>query len=139
VKATATRTAGFTHRSVAGGHELTIDEPEAVGGANEGPSPQALLAASLASCTAITMEMYAERKGWPLDGLEVSCELEMAQPGEATVFSLTLRMPADLEEEQVERLRAIAARCPIHRVLEGEVRFVEKLKPLDAGADQHGS
>ena len=63
-------------------HRLTADEPEDHGGDDAGPSPQELLAASLASCTAITMEMYAKRKGWNVDGLEVDVRLH-ARPSAA--------------------------------------------------------
>ena len=109
-------------------HHLTADEPEEEGGADEGPSPQELLAASLASCTAITMEMYARRKGWNVDGLEVDCRFTPAERGCPTRFELLMRMPAHLSEEQVERLRVIAAKCPIHRTLEGEVAFDERVE-----------
>ena len=93
-----------------------------------GPSPQELLAASLASCTAVTMEMYAERKGWNVDGLEVDCRYSPAERGCPTRFELIMRMPAHLSEEQVERLQVIAAKCPVHRTLEGEVAFDERVE-----------
>jgi putative redox protein len=109
-------------------HHLTADEPEDQGGDDEGPSPQELLAASLASCTAITMEMYAKRKGWNVDGMEVDCDYTPAERGSATNFKLVMRMPAHLSEEQVERLRVIAAKCPVHRTLEGEVLFDERVE-----------
>ena len=93
-----------------------------------GPSPQELLAASLAACTAITMEMYAKRKGWVVDGLEVVCDYTPAERGCPTKFELVMRMPASLSEEQTERLRVIAAKCPVHRTLEGEVAFEERVE-----------
>src|SRR5436853_6199893 len=109
-------------------HELTADEPKDQGGDDEGPSPQELLAASLASCTAVTMEMYAQRKGWDVSGLEVDCRYTPAERGCPTRFELIMRMPAHLGEEQVERLRVIAAKCPVHRTLEGEVAFEERVE-----------
>ena len=67
------------------------------------------------------MEMYAQRKGWNTDGLEVDVDYTPADRGSPTRFDLVMRMPAHLSEEQVEKLRVIAAKCPIHRTLEGEV------------------
>jgi uncharacterized OsmC-like protein len=76
--ARATRTKGFSHTvEIRGGdHVLTADESRKDGGNDEGPSPQELLAASLASCTAVTMEMYAKRKGWDVGGIEVEIDTE---------------------------------------------------------------
>jgi putative redox protein len=127
MKATAGRTAGFTHRVEIRQHELTADEPHDLGGEDQGPNPQELLAAALASCTAITIEMYAERKGWDVGALEVNCEYEQAERGAPTEFKLTLRLPAGLSADQVERITAIAAKCPVHRTLEGEARFAQEV------------
>ncbi len=91
-------------------------------------SPEELLAAALASCTAITMEMYADRKGWDLSGLEVDCNYTPADRGCPTAFNLVMRLPDHLTNEQVERLSVIAAKCPIHRTLESEVSFNERFE-----------
>jgi putative redox protein len=115
-------------------HQLTVDEPVAVGGEDAGPDPQELLAASLASCTAITMEMYASRKGWNLGPVEVAVEYSPADRGCVTKFELVLRLPEDLPEEQAERLRVIAAKCPVHRALEGEVLFQERIERVHLAA-----
>src|SRR5438309_11278883 len=117
MKAIATRTSGYTHRIEIRQHELVADEPPDLGGADEGPNPQELLAASLASCTAVTVEMYAERKGWDVGEVAVECEYEQPERDQPTQFKLTLRLPRELTQEQVERLGAIAARCPVHRTL----------------------
>jgi putative redox protein len=109
-------------------HELTADEPKDQGGEDDGPSPQELLAASLASCTAITMEMYAQRKGWDVGDMSVDVNYEPAQRGSPTRFELVIRMPKELPEEQRQRLMQIAAKCPVHRTLEGEVMFDEKVE-----------
>ena len=74
MRATATQRSKFTHDVSVRKHRMTADGPEDMGGEDMGPSPQELLAASLASCTAITMEMYAKRKGWNVDGLAVECD-----------------------------------------------------------------
>jgi putative redox protein len=118
---------GFKHEIEIGEHEVTADEPEKNGGSDEGPSPQELLAASLASCTAITIEMYAERKGWEIGDIVVDVDYEPAQRGSPTKFAMRIRMPKELPEDQRERLMQIAAKCPVHRTLEGEVMFEESV------------
>lgn len=125
----------YTHRVQVRDHELTVDEPSDQGGDDRGPTPQELLAASLAGCTAITIEMYARRKQWDIGQVEVECEYEMPDRGQPTHFGLTLRLPSSLSTEQVDRLKAIAAKCPVHRTLHGETRFrehVELVDPQDA-------
>jgi putative redox protein len=109
-------------------HTITADEPRESGGEDTGPSPQELLAASLASCTAITVEMYAKRKGWNVAGLAVDCEYTPAERGCPTKFAMVLKLPGHLTEEQAERLQVIAAKCPVHRTLEGEVAFEERVE-----------
>jgi putative redox protein len=121
VKATARRQQGFTHEvEIQGGHHLVIDEPEESGGANQGPSPTRTLAAALAACAAITMEMYAGRKGWELGEVEVEVEMEYGQSAVPSSFVVVLRLPKGLTEEQAERLKAIAGKCPVHRALSNQ-------------------
>jgi putative redox protein len=128
MKATARRSANFTHTISMRDHQVVSDEPRESGGEDEGPSPEELLAASLASCTAVTMEMYAQRKGWEVGPIEVDAEFTPAERGCPTKFALVLRLPENLTEEQVDSLRVIAAKCPIHRTLDGEVMFTEKVE-----------
>jgi putative redox protein len=109
-------------------HELTADEPKDTGGDDSGPSPQELLAASLASCTAVTMEMYAARKGWDVGDITVDVDYEPAHRGSPTRFEMTVKLSKELPEEQRERLMQIAAKCPVHRTLEGEVMFDERVE-----------
>jgi putative redox protein len=127
VKATARRNGGkFRHEIDVRQHELAADEPKDEGGEDAAPSPQELLAASLASCTAITMEMYADRKGWDIG--DVVVDYEPAQRGSPTKFEMVVKLPKELPEEQREKLMQIAAKCPVHRTLEGEVMFDERLE-----------
>ncbi|MGN6371403.1 MAG: OsmC family protein [Solirubrobacteraceae bacterium] len=123
----------FKHTVRVRDHRLTVDEPLESGGEDSGPDPQELLVVSLASCTAITMEMYAARKGWDIGAVEVDVQYSPAERGTPTKFDIVVRLPEDLPEEQVERLRVIAAKCPVHRTLEGEVMFsehVERTQPV---------
>jgi putative redox protein len=128
MRAIARQRENLRHDVVVRSHTLTADEPKDHGGNDEGPSPQELLAASLASCTAITMEMYARRKGWDVAGLTVDCEYTPAERGSVTRFKLVMKMPAHLSEDRIEKLRTIAAKCPVHRTLEGEVAFAERVE-----------
>jgi putative redox protein len=128
MRASARQREKFTHDLKIRTHQLIADEPKEQGGEDEGPSPQELLAASLASCTAITMEMYAKRKSWDVAGLEVDCRYTPAERGCPTRFELVMKMPSHLTDEQMEKLRVIAAKCPVHRTLEGEVAFDERVE-----------
>jgi putative redox protein len=135
MKATARRDGGgFRHTVQVRDHQLAVDEPLTSGGQDTGPDPQELLAVSLASCTAITMEMYAARKGWDIGRVEVEVEYTPAERGCPTKFELVMRVPDEVPEEQVERLRTIAAKCPVHRALDGEVMFMERVQRVHMAA-----
>ena len=129
MRALARRNGGdFKHDLEIREHRVVADEPKAQGGTDEGPSPQELLAASLASCTAVTIEMYAKRKGWDIGDITVDVDYEPAQRGSPTKFKMVLNLPKELPEDQRERLTQIAAKCPVHRTLEGEVMFEETVE-----------
>lgn len=136
MKATAhqVRPNAFVHTIEVRGHVVTVDEPAEYGGENEGPSPQELLAASLASCTAVTIEMYARRKGWEIGTVDVEVEYHTPEHGGPTRFSVELRLPATCTQEQLERIQVIAAKCPVHRTLEGEVIFSDRVKLISHAA-----
>jgi putative redox protein len=136
MKVTARRrvTGTYQHDVKVREHYVSADEPKDAGGDDSAPNPQELLAASLAACTAITMEMYAQRKGWNIGPVEVDCEYQPAERGCPTRFELIMRLPEGLSTEQVDRLRTIAAKCPVHRVLDGEVMFEERIEMMPAVA-----
>jgi len=124
MKVVARRRKGFAHEvEIEGGHALVVDEPVAVGGSDTGPSPTRLVAAGLAGCVAVTMEMYAERKGWDIGQIEVDVEVEYDEFAPLS-FAVTLRLPAELSDEQRERLLVVARKCPVHRLLAGEAKVV---------------
>jgi putative redox protein len=129
-QAVARRREGYTHDVEVDGHSLMADEPEPAGGANRGPSPTRMLAASLASCTAITMEMYADRKGWDLGEVEVVVDMEYGESGLPHSFLVTMKLPKELSEEKQQRLGVIGGRCPVHRVLsrEAEVEVEDRIE-----------
>jgi len=97
---------------VCGMHTVTTDEPAARGGQDAGPSPSNLLSVALASCTAMTLRMYAERKQWPLEGIEVEVDLQRA-PDKTTSMTRVLRLRGPLTAEQRERLADISERTPV--------------------------
>lgn len=116
----ARRAGGFAHEvDLEGGHTLVVDEPADRGGTDTGPRPTQLLAASLAGCTAITVEMYAERKGWDVGTLEVDVDVTYEDTIPST-YAVALKLPRELSEEQRRRLLVIATKCPVHKVLAGE-------------------
>ena len=114
---------GYATAAWAGGFPLQVDEPERVGGTDTGPSPVELMRTALASCTSITLRMYADRKGWPLERIEVDVT-SSSRRSEGVVhthFERRIRLVGDLDDEQRARAIEIAGRCPVHRSLEGEV------------------
>lgn len=131
---TARRIAGLSHEIDLGDERaIVIDEPAEDGGTDTGPRPSQLLASSLAGCTAITMELYAERKGWELDGLEVT--VDMSTEGDAahphaspTHFTVEVALPDGLDDEQRRKLMVIAEKCPVHKLLEkgAEITVAER-------------
>jgi putative redox protein len=120
VKVVAQRRSGYAHDvEIEGGHSIRIDEPTAAGGTDTGPSPTRLLAASLAGCIAVTIEMYAERKGWEVGQVEVDVDVEY-RDGAPLSFVATLRLPSELSDEQRKRLLVVAGKCPVHNLIAGE-------------------
>jgi putative redox protein len=117
--AVARRRKGYEHEVEIREHRLIMDEPEQSGGGDQGPSPTELLAASLASCTAITIEMYADRKDWDLGEVVVTADFTEATADSAAKFKVDIQSPAQLTDEQRDRILTIAHKCPVHRALMG--------------------
>ena len=129
MRATARRNDGLAHAVEVDGHNLVVDEPLDAGGTDSAPSPTRLLAASLASCTAITIAMYADRKEWDTTGLAVDVDFEGAPaPGDPAHFDVSVTLPPGLDEEQRRRIMVVAAKCPVHRILasESEIELTER-------------
>ncbi len=110
-----------------GHHHLLADEPASIGGADTGPDPYAFVAAGLGACTSITLRMYANRKGWPLSRVTIGLDHEKKHHEDCTdcgprdkidVFTRSIHLEGDLDDEQRQRLLEIADRCPVHRTLE---------------------
>ena len=118
----------------AGKNKIITDEPLDKGGQDKGFNPFELLAASLATCTAATLRMYIDRKGWSIPEIDVEVEMENYPQTKNTIFTRKIRYgSAILEAEQLARLHHIADACPVHKMLHGNIEintlFFEKQKP----------
>lgn len=128
----------FTQRIVAGGHSLTAGEPRPTGDGT-GPSPYDLLLAGLGACTSMTIRMYAERKGWPLRHVHVTlrhsrdhakdCRDCETRVGRVDHIERVISIDGDLDDEQRDRLMAVADKCPVHRTLHSETRTTTTREP----------
>src|SRR5262245_26373806 len=132
MRVVARRRHGYVHDvDIEGGdHRLVVDEPTVAGGENAGPAPTRLVAAGLASCIAITMEMYAERKGWEIGQVEVTVDVEYERYVPSS-FATSIHIPAELSDEQRDSLLAIARKCPVHKVLAHETPVIvaDRIEP----------
>lgn len=100
-----------------GRQEICADEPSDLGGTDLGFAPDELLCAALASCTAITLRMYADRKEWPLEAVRLDISLERDKGSNTTKLTRAIELEGDLNAEQRERLLGIANACPVHKTL----------------------
>ena len=125
---------GFTTQMKVGNHHMLADEPENFGGNDFGPSPYELVSAGLAACTVMTLHMYAKRKGWPLENVEVhtsyskthaqDCEDCEDSSAKIDTFNRALKLTGTLDDKQRERLVQIADKCPVHKTLHSETQVI---------------
>jgi putative redox protein len=125
----------------AGGSTLTADEPQALGGEGAGPTPYELLLGALGACTSMTLLLYARRKGWPLEQVEVrlrhqrihaqDCADCETKEGWLDAIEKEIVVAGDLTSEQQERLGEIAHRCPVNQTLLHEVKITQTLRRAD--------
>ncbi|MCB0596620.1 MAG: alpha/beta fold hydrolase [Lewinellaceae bacterium] len=129
---------GFTTDVMVRRHSLIADEPESVGGNDYGPSPYELVTAGLGACTAMTLQMYARRKKWPLREVRVQLEHfkdhardseNVEDPGsKIDYFSRTIEIEGELDEGQRQKLLEIANKCPVHRTMHSPIEVLTELK-----------
>ncbi|MBO2545615.1 OsmC family protein [Salegentibacter sp. BDJ18] len=128
---------GFTTQMKAGNHTFLADEPIKAGGKDYGPTPYQFLSSGLASCTSMTLQMYAKRKDWPLEDVEThvhysrehstDCKNCEEKTSKIDTFRREIKLVGDLDEKQKQRLLEIADRCPVHRSLTSETNITTKL------------
>lgn len=121
----------------AGAHHLVADEPAANGGSDAGPTPFGLLLSGLAACTAITLRMYAERKGWTVAAIEVDVRYDMDDDGQPSIIR-TITVPTDLPADHRDRLAGIAERTPVTLAVRAGTPITTTLRANDADAHDGG-
>jgi len=127
----------FTTQMKVGNHYMLADEPEHVGGSDFGPNPYEFVAAGLSACTAMTIQMYARRKGWIIDNVEVhtsygkehavDCEHCDDDSAKIDTFHREIKFDSNLDEKQIKRVLQIADKCPVHKTLHSETQIITKL------------
>jgi putative redox protein len=132
-----TLTGRFMQTARTGRHALTVDEPTSAGGNDAGPDPYEFLLMALGACTAMTLRMYADRKGWPLARVQVrlshrkihakDCTDCETSEGRLDEISRTITLEGALGDDQRQRLLEIANRCPVHRTLSSEIKLRTQL------------
>jgi putative redox protein len=110
---------------VNGRHIITTDEPQSLGGTDTAPAPHELLPAMVASCVSMMIVLYAQRRGWQLDDVQVDVSYDTKETPRRV--ELTVHLPDGLTDEQIERLRRIADTCPVKRALEAGFTFEQQL------------
>ncbi len=119
----------YTNEVRSSRHLLLADEPAEFGSADLGPTPYEYLCAGLGACTSITMRMYADRKGWPVENISVDVSHNKEIHGDGIkrdVFTRVISMEGDLDEAQRARMIEIANKCPVHRTLEAGADVITK-------------
>ena len=137
VTVTETGTGTYTQQITAGHHRLVADEPQPIGD-DAGPTPYDLLLAALGACTSMTVRMYANRKGWPLEQVRVTlrhsrihakdCADCETRNGWIDHIDRDIELAGDLDDDQRQRLLHIAERCPVHQTLTSEVQVATSLQ-----------
>ncbi len=107
-------------------HEVLADEPTSLGGNDQGLTPYELILAGLGACTSITLKMYAQRKGWILEDVDVKLEMTVKRD-EAPLITRRIKVKGDLSPKQCDRLLAIANSCPVHKLLSNPIRIESAL------------
>jgi uncharacterized OsmC-like protein len=129
----------FLENISVGQHRLQADEPTSAGGQDAAPTPYELLLAALGACKAITVRMYAKRKGWPLQGVQLNlshakvhaADCANCDSGGSLIdqIDVEIKLQGALSAEQRRILLAIAEKCPVHRTLTSQVQIRSRTKP----------
>jgi putative redox protein len=132
---TVRSTQRYQQEIIAGDHIVFADEPTAIGGDDTGPNPYELLLGALGSCKAITVIMYAQRKGWDLQAVQVElthskdfaadCEACVDRDVKLDRIKVKIAFKGNLDDQQQERLKEIAKRCPVHQTLISKIDITD--------------
>lgn len=112
---------------VSDSHNFVIDEPITAGGKDLGPNPGELLSAALATCSTATVKMYADRKGWKVEEVQIEVDFMRNLKLNKTSFTKHIKITGDLTDEQIEKLHEIAGRCPVHKILTSNIEINSEL------------
>jgi putative redox protein len=147
-RATAKLDEGYKTHIMLGNHILIADEPVSDGGSDAGPPAKEMLVGALGACVAVTVKMYAQRKGWNLEGVEIDLSMEKIKAsdypaykgGEEFVnqFRVRLVFKGPLTDKQRERLLEIAGKCPVHRILTQPNFIIDELVPSEDWVIEEG-
>ena len=121
-----------------GAYAYLADEPRAVGGLGSGPDPYGLLAGALGACTAMTIRLYADRHGWPLERVQVAVEHHRASLEARDLFERSVYLEGPLDETQRQRLLEMAEKCPVHRTLDRGSDVRTRLTPVMSASAGEG-
>jgi putative redox protein len=137
VRVTETASGSYTQQITVGRHLLLSDEPRPIGD-DAGPTPYDLLLAALGACTSMTVRMYADRKGWPLERVRVTLRHSRIHAKDCADCETTkewidhidrdVELAGDLDDTQRQRLLDIAERCPVHQTMTSQVRIATSLR-----------
>lgn len=108
-------------------HLFVVDEPIEVGGKDLGPTPGQLFASSLATCSSITLKMYADHKGWDLQEVIIDVDFERNKMESKTFVTKQIQLIGNLDDEQKKRLLEIASKCPIHWIMSHPIEIKTEL------------
>lgn len=147
-RATAKLDEGYKTHITLGNHILIADEPISDGGSEAGPSAKEMLVAALGACVAVTVKMYAKRKGWSLDGVALDVSMEKIKSLDYPVykgaeefvneFRVQIVFKGSLTQEQRERLLEIAGKCPVHRILTQPNFIIDELVASEDSVIEEG-
>jgi putative redox protein len=124
------RLQGFSVDISVHAHHLVSDVKPALGGTDLGPDPHEILEAALGACTTMTVQMYADRKGWKLESCDTQIKF-IREDAEAIVIERNIELKGELDESQKQRLFEIAEKCPIHKVLSRGVQIQSQMKQIE--------
>ncbi|MBX9721215.1 MAG: OsmC family protein [Candidatus Obscuribacterales bacterium] len=127
---------GMQHEISAGAHKWIADAGKEIGGNETGPNPHDMMLAALGTCTSMTLKVFSEKRGWKLDEVKVTLNEEMVEdpnaPGKK-MFKITrdIQVKGDLSQEQIDTLKTIADKCPIHKLLVESKQILTNLESLN--------